>query len=344
MFDTLMDSLSGHIDRAVLRAQAVGVANDKGLAQLSYADRMARLGPLGELYGDPALLMEQGGFLQQPPTIDPVARSVGSGVVDLSWPSDYVPWNGEVAAPYLAHTRNRTVHARLFAVRPGPTVMLVHGYGAGHFGMETYAWPVSALRRRGWNVVMATLPFHARRAGPGRALTPPFPAADPRVTNEGFRQAIHDVRALHNWLRSSGQGPVGVWGISLGGYTAGLLATVDPTVAFAALVLPLGSPADYARHHGRLGQGAEADTLHAAIEAANRVISPYARPPLLPPQRVRVLAARGDRITGPVQAGRLARHFGVEPELCAGAHIVNAGLLGAYPTLVEWVGDGSRFA
>jgi predicted alpha/beta-hydrolase family hydrolase len=344
MFSALVDTLSTPVDRAVLAAQHAGVAFDRELARLSHDDRIARLLPLVELYGDPALLAWPNGFLQAPAPIAPEERPVTRDVVDLVWPSASVPWNADVAEKYLSFKENRTVHARLFGLRPGPTVMLVHGYGAGYFRFETRAWPVAALRRRGWNVVLTTLPFHARRASPGRAFTPPFPASDPRVTNEGFRQAIYDLVALGDWLRARGNGPVGAWGISLGGYTTALLATVDPSLAFAALVLPLGSPADYAHLHGRLGTGHDADVLHAAVERVNVVISPYVRSPTVPPERVRVLAARADRITGPAQAERLARHFEAEVEYIAGGHIVNTGLLSSYSALAAWMGDGGHFA
>lgn len=344
MWSALVDSLSSPVDRAVLAAQHAGVAFDRDLARLTHAERVARLLPLVELYGDPALLRWPDGFLYAPAPIEPAMREVGRDVVDLSWTSECSPWNEDVASKYLSFKENHTVHARLFGTRPGPTVMLVHGYGAGYFALETRAWPVQALRRQGWNVVLTTLPFHARRASPGRALTPPFPAADPRVTNEGFRQAIYDLVALGDWLRARGNGPVGAWGISLGGYTTALLATVDPALAFAALVLPLGSPADYALLHGRLGSGHEGDVLHAAVERVNCVVSPYVRDPTVPPERVRILAARADRITGPAQASRLARHFETTVEHIGGGHIVNTGLLGSYRSLASWMGDGGAFA
>ena len=35
----------------------------------------------------------------------------------------------------------------LLAPSPGPTVVLVHGYGAGHFGVEERLWPVRARVR-----------------------------------------------------------------------------------------------------------------------------------------------------------------------------------------------------
>jgi dienelactone hydrolase len=338
MLRSVLDTIAGSVDRAVLRAQHGGVADDPTIRAMTPAQRLVRLRELAALYGDPALLRFPGGFLDDAPPIAPELRAVARNAWDARWPSAYVPWNPEIAEPYLAHVGNLTAHARLFlAEAPGPTVVLVHGYGAGHFGVEERLWPVRALLRRGWSVVLTTLPFHGRRALPGRALTPPFPGADPRLVNEGFRQAIHDLLGLHAWLRARGHGPVGVWGMSLGAYTAALFATLEPSLAFAGLVIPLGSLADYARLHGRLGEGDEAGELHAALEHVNAVISPYARPSVLPPERVRILAARSDRITGLVQAERLGRHFGVAPTVCAGSHILQVGVPGGFAELVRWV-------
>src|SRR5262249_1396975 len=151
---------------------------------------------------------------------------------------------------YLAHVANRTAHARLrLGPRPRPAVILIHGYLGGHYGMEERAWPVAWLDRKGLDVALPILPFHAPR-GDGRA--PPLPSGDPRVTNEGFRQAAHDIRALAAWLRARGAPSVGVMGMSLGGYTTALLATLEPTLAFAVPMIPLASVADFALEQGRL--------------------------------------------------------------------------------------------
>ena len=44
--------------------------------------------------------------------------------------------------------------------------------------------------------------------------------------NEGFGHAIYDLRALAMFLRKRGASAVGVMGMSLGGYTTGLWASV----------------------------------------------------------------------------------------------------------------------
>ena len=180
------------------------------------------------------------------------------------------------------------------------------------------------------------LPFHAVRARGRSAL---FPSSDPRFTNEGFRQAVHDLRALADLLRDRGASAVGVMGMSLGGYTTSLLATVMPDLAFAVPIIPLASIADFARDGGRLvGTPAEQRLQHEALEAAHRVVSPLARAPRVPSDRVLVLAAEGDRITPVSHARRIADHFGAPLELFVGGHVLQLGRASAFRSIGRMLG------
>jgi pimeloyl-ACP methyl ester carboxylesterase len=114
-------------------------------------------------------------------------------------------------------------------------------------------------------------------------------------------------------------------GMSLGGYTSSLIATVSRDIDFVMPMIPLASIADFAREQGRLGVGAEADLQHAALERANWIVSPLARPPMLPASRALVIAAEHDRITPTSHARRIAGHFGCELVTIPGGHLVQLG-------------------
>jgi pimeloyl-ACP methyl ester carboxylesterase len=203
-------------------------------------------------------------------------------------------------------------------------VIALHGYMGGHWMLSETEWPIAWLAKRGLDVALPMLPFHALRAGPRRGA-PPFPSADPRLTNEGFRQAVADLTSLARWLRERGAPHVGVMGMSLGGYTASLLATVSRDLDFVMPMIPLASIADFAREQGRLGEGEQADAQHAALERANWVVSPLARPLLLPASRALVVAAEHDRITPRAHAARIAAHFGCALLTIPGGHLVQLG-------------------
>lgn len=335
----VIGSAVGAVDRAVVVAMQMRGARDRARAdKMGHGERVAVLDAIHRDYGAAELLADPTRYFVPPPDIDPTLRfvrretSAGSAPVevsDASWPSTFVPFLDEVAAKYLSRIENRTARARLFLAETRgpatrPAVIALHGYMGGHWLLEEAQWPLAWLARRGLDVALPVLPFHALRAGSHRGA-PPFPSADPRLTNEGFRQAVADIVSLARWLRARGAPHVGVMGMSLGGYTSSLVATVSRDVDFVMPMIPLASIADFAREQGRLGIGQEADEQHAALERANWVVSPLARPLAVPPARALVVAAEHDRITPSAHAQRIATHFGCELVTIPGGHLVQLG-------------------
>jgi pimeloyl-ACP methyl ester carboxylesterase len=299
---------------------------------LGPAEREAALHALRDRYADPRWLAEPDSFFPRPPPAvvqrAPVRAFGRRGeVVDLSWHSRYEPLNADVADRYLRHGPNGTAHARvlLHRDRPRPVVILIHGYLGGVHSIEERAWPLSWMFRRGLDVALFVLPFHgARAAGPWRR--PPFPGSDPRVTIEGFRQAVGDLRGLMDWFEARGAPAAGVMGMSLGGYTTALAATVEPRLSFAVPFIPLASIADFAMDGGRLvGTLPERQRQHALLESVYAVVSPLARPPLVQPEGRLVVAGRADRITPVSHAERLARHLEAPLEVFHGGHLLQLG-------------------
>jgi pimeloyl-ACP methyl ester carboxylesterase len=204
----------------------------------------------------------------------------------------------------------------------------------GYPVIEEPQWPIAWLRKRGLDVALPVLPFHALRAGARRG-PPNFPSADPRVTNEAFRQAASDIVALAQWLRARGAPHVGIMGVSLGGYTSALLATVTDAFDFVMPMIPLASVADFAREQGRLGDGESALAQHAALERANWIASPLARALRVPSDRALVVAAEADRITPRAHAQRIATHFGCELVTIPGGHLLQFGRSEAFRALAR---------
>jgi hypothetical protein len=127
------------------------------------------------------------------------------------------------------------------------------------------------------------------------------------------------------------EGPqVGVMGMSLGGYTTSLLATVESGLSFAVPIIPLGSIADFARDQGRLGDGDDAVVQHRALEAAHEVVSPFTRPSLVPGDRMLVVGAVADRICPIAHAERVARKFGAPLYRLPGGHLLQIGRAEAF--------------
>jgi dienelactone hydrolase len=333
MIRAVLNRAASHFDRAARVAlfHSSSLSRDDARTEaLGHSARLQTLGEISALYDRPAHYERSGPLFAAPPPIDPrlarVRRIAGGEVLDATWSSGFVPHGEAITARYLGHLQNRTAAARLF-LHDGParpTVLLIHGYRCGQWPIEERVWPIEWLFERGLDVAIPVLPFHAVRAHRSGAAV--FPSSDPRMTVEGFRQSVHDLRALVGLLRARGAPAVGAMGMSLGGYTTSLLATIDDTLAFAVPIIPLASIADLARSGGRLVGSAEEQGLQfEALTAALRAVSPFARPPQIKGDRVLIVAAAGDKITPPSHARALAEHFNAPLITFPGGHLLQFG-------------------
>jgi acetyl esterase/lipase len=230
---------------------------------------------------------------------------------------------------YLRATANRAAHARWFrhAAGPRPVVVMLHGYLGGNFTIEERVMPVRRLFEGGLDVVLTVLPLHGMRRSQARGFRPPaFPSSDPRFTIEGFRQLVWDHRGLFEYLRAGGAPGLGVMGMSLGGFAAALLSTLERGLRFSVLFIPLAAIDQFAHDHGRmLGTTTEQQQQRDALRAAQWPISPLARPPLLAAERVAVVAGEADEVTGLTHAQTLAAHFGTQVSRFEGGHLLHFG-------------------
>jgi dienelactone hydrolase len=341
----LLTPFAAQVDRAINAAvlEAGRKARRRsGPESLGHPERMQALERIRAIYDRPEHFADPSPLFPEPspihPTLTHVRLLAGGRVVDAVWPSTFAPHCADIADRYLGFTQNRAAAARLFLHEtPRPAVILVHGYRCGQFAFEERAWPVRWLFEKGLDVALAVLPFHAVRAS--RSGPPAFPSNDPRVTNEGFRQAVADLRDLARFFRDRGAPAVGVMGMSLGGYTTSLLATVESSLAFAVPIIPLASIADLARHNDRfVGTPDQKRDQHEALDAVHRVVSPFARPPRIAPDRALVVGAAGDQITPVDHARRLAAHFNAPLEIMPGGHLLQLGRADAFRAIGRMLG------
>ncbi len=335
----LLGSAASSLDRAAVRAAAwTSERSAPRVRGLSHEERLRALAQLTAVYDEPRFMARPELFFPEPAPVQPHrvrVRELGAAgersgaphgaVFDLRWPSGHTVLRPELLRSYDADENNRTARARLFlgpAREPRPAVIAIHGYLGGVYAFEERAFPVAWMMRRGFDVALIVLPFHGLR---GRAAAPPFPGADPRFTIEGCRQSVHDIRALIRYLQARGAPSVGVMGMSLGGYVTALLATLERELSFAIPIIPLASFADFAYDQARFGRGAGAVLQHRAYDEALQVVSPLARPTVVPPERMLVLAAQHDRVTPKSHAERLAAHAHAPLVVFQGGHILQFG-------------------
>ncbi len=253
--------------------------------------------------------------------------------------SSQIDRRGTLRDKYLGVKNNGIARARWFRHRQGPRpcAVLLHGYMAGYLPVERWLWPVGRLFKGGMDVVLSVLPFHGPRRDTRRGMMPPaFPSNDPRFTVEAFRQVVSDQTALFDFLLDGRATSLGIMGMSLGGYSAALLSTIEPRLSFSVLYIALAQIEDFALRFGRMvGSEQEQAEQAEALRRAQWPVNPLARPPLLPPERVRVIGGTYDRVTGLSHAETLAKHFGVSVEVFDGGHILQGSLTKAFESAFQ---------
>jgi pimeloyl-ACP methyl ester carboxylesterase len=122
--------------------------------------------------------------------------------------------------------------------RNRPAMIMLHGWNGENCYRLLFPLLAGQFRRIGISMLLIQLPCHGRRRapfGPGSDFISP----DLSVIVRSTRQAIADVQAMIGWLKQEGCGPIGVWGISLGAWLAGLLACHDARLSWAVLMTPV---------------------------------------------------------------------------------------------------------
>jgi len=298
-------------------------------------EALADLSASAEPLVDPALLREPGRFFDfagAPP--EPAtprterAWNLGSGRARRRvFPTDaYVPW----AAPDEAAREDplRVDHWSHAGGGRG-TVVALHGFLMGQPWLGARALQARTWWSLGLDVALPVLPHHGSRSDSwvsGERFAVPHVAR----LGEAVRRAVWELRMLLTWLRRESDTPVGVLGLSLGGYLAALLAglyeDLDLTVAIQAPVC-IGDLAwrflERSRHYrGRRPPGLTPEALRTAY----RVHSPLAHPVRLPRERLLVVARRGDRVVPPAHPHALWLHWG-RPDIrwLAGGHLAPFG-------------------
>jgi hypothetical protein len=233
----------------------------------------------------------------------------------IEFDSGYEPHAAEPGrARWLSYTGNRTAHAWLFehAGPPRPWVICVPGYRMGLPLVDVTGFRVPWVHRElGLNVAIPVMPLHGprrvgRRGGDG------FLRGDFVDTVHAQAQAIWDIRRLADWLRREGAPAIGAHGVSLGGYTVALLASLEEQLECVIAGIPAADFVRLLRSHAP-GVGIRAlERLGVDFDKLDdllRVVSPLAIPPRVPRGHRFVYAGVADRLATADHALDLWRHW-----------------------------------
>ncbi len=260
-------------------------------------------------------------------------RLPGGVAVARQLTTAYEPWphgaESPIADPAITG-RLLVEHWMHDAAHRRGTVIALHGFTMGHPRVDALALFAGDWFRRGLDVALVTLPFHGARTPPeARFSGEHFAVPHVARLSEATRQAIYEVRLLVRWLREKTGDPVGLLGLSLGGYLTALYAGLYDDLDFAVPIVPPVCIGDLAwrfflrsRHHREAGPEIGREELRTLY----RVHSPLAHPLRMPRERVLIVAGRGDRIVPPEHPHALWQHWD-EPGIhwFSGSHLAPFG-------------------
>lgn len=332
--DWLLTALGRALDAAVLQAmRAVVDATLMPRAQeLSSLRDSAAPFVEGELWSNPRRFFA---FIDEP--VAPVEvrgrerRRLGGGIVTgRELLTSYAPHPSLSAYTTGDRVRPDPVlleHWTHGPERPRATVVALHGFSMGYPRIDAFALFAAQLFRAGMDVALVTLPFHGVRT-PSEARFSGERFAMPHVAllNEAVRQAVYEIHVVVNWLRDRVDAPVGLLGLSLGGYLSALMAGLRADFDFVIPMVPPVCMGDLAWRFFQQSRHYRSRPVPAftreELRAAYRAHSPLTYPLRVRRERILILAGRGDQIVPPDHPHTLWRHWG-EPAILwfSGSHL-----------------------
>jgi hypothetical protein len=263
-------------------------------------------------------------FFRQPQGIpkvivsDPCALTCGE-VVDLAFETSFEPTYGPFAQEFSQCCENKIAYARMWRHPQGEslgTLVAIHGWMMGDSRLSAVTLVPGYFYRLGLDVILYELPYHGRRVPACQQEASLFPSFNVARTNEGFAQAISELRSLTLWLKSQNDNPVGVIGLSLGGYTAALWASLEK-LAFAILVAPLVSMAEVAQallatQDDKLRHAANGVLDRLTLEQLREgyaVHCPLSYQPKVELERLMIIAGLADDLVPLAQPEQLWQHW-----------------------------------
>lgn len=271
-----------------------------------------------EFYGRNGWLENPEGFYAVPPPLSEVtSRNVQDGArshARIVFDSEYQPRPGEPGAQrWMSHTANNREYALVLRHRePRPWLVCVHGTEMGRAAIDLRLFRAWHLHEDlGLNVVLPVLPMH----GPRRRGLPKgggFPGLELLDNVHGTAQAVWDIRRLLSWIRSQEpDSPIGLNGISLGGYIASLVASLDDGLRCAILGVPVINLIQLFGYHSGFAENDPRRIPLDMAEPIGEMLSPLSLTCRVPLQGRFVYAGIADQVVHPREhALRLWEHWG----------------------------------
>lgn len=251
-------------------------------------------------------------------TANPVAEWMARGRVhNIRFNSSFTAVNPALRAQCQSFTRNNVVHAQHWRHDDGPhpTLCLIHGFMGSPYLFNGLFFSLPWFFRSGYDVLLYTMPFHGRRAEKGSPFSGyGFFANGFSGFAEAMAQAVHDFRSVIDYLEFTGVDRIALTGMSLGGYTSALIASVDDRIQAVIPNVPVVAPDEtvdewFPANKVVALRNLLSRTDSGLTEAAGRFSSPLNYAPLVPKDRRLIITGLGDRLAPPRQAEMLWEHW-----------------------------------
>ena len=249
---------------------------------------------------------------------NPVAEWIANGRVhNIRFRSSFEPVNPAMRDSWRRLAHNNVVRAQHWRHDDGPhpTLCVIHGFMGSAYLINGLFFSLPWFYRSGYDVLLYTLPFHGRRAEKYSPFSG-YGYFSHGLTGfaEAMAQAVHDFRSVIDYLEFTGVEKIALTGISLGGYTAALIAAVEDRLQAVIPNVPVVSvqaeidewfPANKLFALGRWIGGIRRDEF----VSASAYHSPLNYAPVIPRDRRLIITGLGDRLAPPEQAEMLWHHW-----------------------------------
>ena len=126
-------------------------------------------------------------------------------------------------------------------------------------------------------------------------------------------QAVWDIRRLLSWIRlQEPDSLIGLNSLSLGGYIASLVASLDKGLTCAILGVPVADLVELLSRHSGLSHDDPRRRTMELAEPIGRMISPLSLAPLVPIQGRFIYAGVADRLVHPREQVNASGSTGVD--------------------------------
>ncbi|AEV72027.1 prolyl oligopeptidase family protein [Mycolicibacterium rhodesiae NBB3] len=248
----------------------------------------------------------------------PIAEWVARGNVhNIRFDSSFEAVNPALRDQCRGFTRNNVVHAQHWRHDDGPhpTLCVIHGFMGSPYLFNGLFFSLPWFYRSGYDVLLYTMPFHGSRAEKGSPFSGyGFFANGFSGFAEAMAQAVHDFRSIVDYLEFTGVDRIGLTGMSLGGYTSALIASVDDRIQTVIPNVPVVAPDQTVDEWFPANKVVQlrsllSDTGSELTKAATQYSSPLNYEPLVPKDRRLIITGLGDRLAPPEQAEMLWEHW-----------------------------------